>query len=269
MSCSESSKAKASVAAAGDEQKMLEVAQLWARRRAGDDRAQPARGRPKTPGKAGDSAVVPHLAGDSGRVFRLAGRPQAGARLSGSFCSSRRPKTTRKCPPPPPPWKMRNSARVAEAVYQMEIESLDLGAGTRAVGCELIDPETREPAGGREAAEIWAASLAALAAAESWSLDFFAHIDRVRDFCREQAIGFREPEPARAAGDPGAGKRKSSAGAVRGALLERPSAREPAGRLRRPTRRLRVGLPSGAWISTSPPIETIHSARCAISRAVF
>ena len=76
---------------------------------------------------------------------------------------------------------------------RMEIESLDLGADVRAVGLELIDPETREPVGGDEAGRAWAATLRALAGDEAWTLDFFAHLERVRDFCRLRRIPFREP----------------------------------------------------------------------------
>jgi hypothetical protein len=80
-----------------------------------------------------------------------------------------------------------------ENLYRMEIESLDLGPDVRAVGLELLDPETREPVIGKEAAVIWAALLPVLAAKEPWSIDFFAHLERVRDFCRQRAIAFREP----------------------------------------------------------------------------
>jgi hypothetical protein len=76
---------------------------------------------------------------------------------------------------------------------RMEIESLDLGADVRAVGLELIDPETREPIGGEEAGRAWAATLRALAGGEAWTLDFFAHLERVREFCRLRSIPFREP----------------------------------------------------------------------------
>lgn len=80
-----------------------------------------------------------------------------------------------------------------ENLYRMEIESLDLGPGVRAVGLELIDPETREPVTGNQAAGIWAALLPALAGEQPWAIDFFAHLKRVRDFCRRAAIAFREP----------------------------------------------------------------------------
>ncbi|MBI3670540.1 MAG: hypothetical protein HY237_12255 [Acidobacteria bacterium] len=76
--------------------------------------------------------------------------------------------------------------------YRLEVESLDLGEDVKAVGLELIDRESREPVHGPEAARIWSAVLAALAAAELWSLDFFSHLDRLRDFCRSHHIAFRE-----------------------------------------------------------------------------
>jgi hypothetical protein len=82
---------------------------------------------------------------------------------------------------------------VAENLYRLEIESLDLGPGIRAVGLELLDPGTREPVTGAEAGRIWAAAVVALATGEPWSLDFFAHLERVREFCRLQELPFREP----------------------------------------------------------------------------
>ena len=77
--------------------------------------------------------------------------------------------------------------------YRLEIEALDLGADVRAVGLELLQPETREPVTGSEAAGIWAALLPALAAGQPWAIDFFAHLERVRDFCCRRTIAFREP----------------------------------------------------------------------------
>jgi hypothetical protein len=82
---------------------------------------------------------------------------------------------------------------VAETLYRLEIESLDLGPGIRAVGLELLDPETREPVRGAEAGRIWAAAVVALSTGEPWGLDFFAHLERVREFCRLQELPFREP----------------------------------------------------------------------------
>lgn len=78
-------------------------------------------------------------------------------------------------------------------LYRLEIESLDLGTDVRAVGLELLEPETREPVRGSQAAGIWAALVPALAGAEPWAIDFFAHLDRVRDFCRRTGVAFREP----------------------------------------------------------------------------
>ncbi len=76
--------------------------------------------------------------------------------------------------------------------YRLEIEALDLGADVKAVGLELTEPENGEPARGAVAARIWSAVLPALAAAEPWGLDFFSHLDRVREFCRRHKIPFRE-----------------------------------------------------------------------------
>lgn len=80
-----------------------------------------------------------------------------------------------------------------EKAHRLEIEALDLGTDVRAVGLELIDPETREPAIGHDAAVIWAALVPALAAGQPWAIDFFAHVDRVRDFCQRNSLPFREP----------------------------------------------------------------------------
>jgi len=81
---------------------------------------------------------------------------------------------------------------VPEVLHRLEVEALELGADVRAVGLELIDPETREPVKGNEAARVWAAVLAAQAAEEPWTLDFFAHLRRVRDFCQQRGIAFSE-----------------------------------------------------------------------------
>lgn len=80
-----------------------------------------------------------------------------------------------------------------ENLYRIEVESLDLGPDVRAVGLELIEPESREPVIGTAAAGIWAAVVPALAAGQPWVIDFFAHLERVRDFCDRQGIVFREP----------------------------------------------------------------------------
>jgi hypothetical protein len=76
----------------------------------------------------------------------------------------------------------------------LEVEPLDLGADVRAVGLELVEPdENREPVRGAEAARVWGRVLAALAGTEPWALDFFSHLDRVRDYCARHHISWREP----------------------------------------------------------------------------
>lgn len=75
--------------------------------------------------------------------------------------------------------------------YSLEIEALDLGEDVRAVGLELIETESREPARGAEAAQIWSAIVPAIAGNERWALDFFSHLERVRLYCQEHAIEFR------------------------------------------------------------------------------
>jgi hypothetical protein len=82
---------------------------------------------------------------------------------------------------------------VEQPIYRLEVEALELGPGSRAVGIELVESGTREPVVGPDAAKIWAAILPPLAGPEPWVLDFFAHIDRVRDYCLEKGIAFREP----------------------------------------------------------------------------
>ena len=78
--------------------------------------------------------------------------------------------------------------------FLLEVEPLDLGADVKAVGLELVqDDENREPARGSEAAAIWARVLPSAAAAEPWALDFFSHIERVRDYCDRHGIPFRAP----------------------------------------------------------------------------
>ena len=76
--------------------------------------------------------------------------------------------------------------------FSLNVEALDLGADTTAVGLELLETESREPVKGKEAAAIWAAVFPALAADEVFVLDFFSHVDRVRDFCNLNEIHFRE-----------------------------------------------------------------------------
>jgi hypothetical protein len=77
--------------------------------------------------------------------------------------------------------------------HLLEIEALDLGPGVKAVGLELTEnDENREPVRGPDAARIWSRVLPATAGQEPWALDFFSHLDRVRDFCDRHGIAYRE-----------------------------------------------------------------------------
>jgi hypothetical protein len=79
------------------------------------------------------------------------------------------------------------------AAYILEIEPLDLGPDVRAIGLELAEAdENREPVRGTDAAKIWSRVFRATATSESWALDFFSHLDRVRDFCQRHGITYRE-----------------------------------------------------------------------------
>jgi hypothetical protein len=79
--------------------------------------------------------------------------------------------------------------------YSLDIQALELGAGTKAIGLELLETESREPLRGSEAAQIWAAAFPALAAQEMFLVDFFSHIERVREFCNTHSIAYREAAP--------------------------------------------------------------------------
>jgi hypothetical protein len=78
-------------------------------------------------------------------------------------------------------------------MYLLDIEALDLGADVRAVGLDLVQAdENREPVRGADAARIWSRVLQATTGQEPWALDFFSHLDRVRDFCKLHGISYRE-----------------------------------------------------------------------------
>ena len=81
---------------------------------------------------------------------------------------------------------------MADLQYVLEVEPLDLGADVKAVGLDLVEIESREPARGADAARLWAATLGALPGPEPWVLDFFSHLDGVRDYCRLHAVPFEE-----------------------------------------------------------------------------
>ncbi len=78
------------------------------------------------------------------------------------------------------------------AAYLLEVDPMDLGPEVKSVGLELIEPRHREPVRGEEAARIWAHALIALAGSEPWALDFFSHLDRVREYCKLHQIEARE-----------------------------------------------------------------------------
>src|SRR5882672_7276740 len=64
--------------------------------------------------------------------------------------------------------------------FSLDVQALDLGGGVKAVGLELVETENREPVRGKDAAEIWSAVFPALAGDDSYVVDFFSHLERVR-----------------------------------------------------------------------------------------
>jgi hypothetical protein len=76
--------------------------------------------------------------------------------------------------------------------FSLDVQALDLGGDVKAVGLELVGTENREPVRGKDAAEIWSAVFPSLAGNESFAVDFFSHIDRVREFCKAREIALRD-----------------------------------------------------------------------------
>ena len=76
--------------------------------------------------------------------------------------------------------------------FSLDVETMNLGPDVKAIGMELIETESREPVRGPNATAIWTRILPALIAQEPFVLDFFSHLDRVRDFCVSRKIVFRE-----------------------------------------------------------------------------
>jgi hypothetical protein len=76
--------------------------------------------------------------------------------------------------------------------FSLDVQALDLGTDVKAVGLELLETGSREPVRGKEAAEFWAAVFPLLANNEPYVLDFFSHLERVREFCANHKIEFRE-----------------------------------------------------------------------------
>jgi hypothetical protein len=75
--------------------------------------------------------------------------------------------------------------------FSLDVEALDLGPQVKAIGLELLETESREPVRGLDAAAIWASVFLALAVNEIFVVDFFSHLDRVREFCKTHEIHFQ------------------------------------------------------------------------------
>src|SRR6202167_1521285 len=103
--------------------------------------------------------------------------------LQSSRINSLCPGSKKTCPAP----------RKNKSVHLLEIEPLDLGSDVRAMGLELTEAdENREPIRGADAARIWSRVLPAIATSENWVLDFFSHLDRLRDYCQRHQIPYRD-----------------------------------------------------------------------------
>jgi hypothetical protein len=76
--------------------------------------------------------------------------------------------------------------------YSLDVQPLELGDDTKAIGLELLETESREPLRGPVAAQICSALFPALAAKESLVVDFFSHLERVREFCKLRGMVCRE-----------------------------------------------------------------------------
>lgn len=74
----------------------------------------------------------------------------------------------------------------------LDVEPQDLGNGVKAIGLELVETNNREPVTGKQAAEIWSAAFPALAEKDFWTVDFFSHLERIREFCNTRNVVFRE-----------------------------------------------------------------------------
>jgi len=84
------------------------------------------------------------------------------------------------------------SGALALPPFSLDVQGLDLGGDVKAVGLELLETEEREPVRGKHAAEIWSAVFPALAGSEPYVVDFFSHIERVKEFCKLHEITLRE-----------------------------------------------------------------------------
>ena len=79
--------------------------------------------------------------------------------------------------------------------FSLDVKALDLGADVKAVSMEILETESREPVRGKQATDFWAAVFPLLTADEPLVIDFFSHLDRVRDFCAAKQIAFRDAGP--------------------------------------------------------------------------
>jgi hypothetical protein len=79
--------------------------------------------------------------------------------------------------------------------FSLDVEALDLGEDVKAVSLEILETESREPVRGKQATDFWAAVFPLLTASEPFALDFFSHLDRVRDFCTSKKITFYDAGP--------------------------------------------------------------------------
>ncbi len=77
-------------------------------------------------------------------------------------------------------------------LFSLDVQALDLGGDVKAVGLELVETESREPLRGKGAAAIWSAVFPALAGSEPYVVDFFSHIERLREFCKLHEIALRD-----------------------------------------------------------------------------
>ena len=76
--------------------------------------------------------------------------------------------------------------------FSLDVQGLDLGNEVKAVGLELVETENHEPVRGNEGAQIWSEIFPALAGSEAFNVDFFSHLDRVREFCKARRFEWRE-----------------------------------------------------------------------------
>jgi len=79
--------------------------------------------------------------------------------------------------------------------FSLDVEVLDLGADVKAISMEILETESREPVRGKQATDFWSTVFPLLAGSEPFVIDFFSHLDRVRDFCAARQLAFRNAGP--------------------------------------------------------------------------